>query len=88
MIKELDKDFVGVGQVRGFKFTQMNSSMYGFLYKVDSGDTIYYEVFKRRVNTQYNNISYPSNKAFGIWAWTTPDLSKAIDRLNSFEKVD
>jgi hypothetical protein len=88
MIKELKKDFTGIGQVKGFEFSQINCTMYGFLYKVNTGDSIYYEVFKKRLNTQYNNISYPTNKAFGIWAWTTPNLSKAIDILNSFEKVD
>ncbi len=82
-IKELDKTFVGIGQVKGFKFSQISKTDCGFLYEVDTVDTIYYEVFKRRINRRFARISYPTNKAFGIWAWTTPDKNKAYQLLDN-----
>lgn len=86
--KQLQLEFIGKGQVRGFKFTQINQSLYGFLYKVDSGNSIYYEVFRKRLNTQYNCISYPSDKSFGIWAWTTPSFNKAVDMFNNLDRFE
>lgn len=82
VINDLKQDFTGVGQVRGFKFTQISKTDSGFMYEVDTGNTIYYEVFKRRFNSRFNCISYPTNKAFSIWAWTTPRIIRAFEILN------
>jgi hypothetical protein len=87
-IKELPKEFIGTGEVKGFKFTQINVTNFGFLYEVNTGDTIYYEVFKRRVNKQFNNVSYPKSKSFGIWAWTTPKYLFALELLQSFSIIE
>lgn len=83
-MKQLRKEFTGIGEVRGFTFRQISLTKWGFLYEVDFGGTKYYEVFKKRVNTQFNNVSYPSSKAFGLWAWTTSDFERAEQILNSF----
>jgi hypothetical protein len=40
-------------------------------------------VFFKKTNTQFNNISYPSSKAFGKWAWCIRDKEKAMQKLMS-----
>lgn len=84
-MKQLKNEFTGIGQVKGFKFTKINSTDCGFLYEINTGDTKYYEVFRKLVNRRFNTISYPTNKAFGIWAFTTPCLNRANEILNSFK---
>ena len=42
VIRELRTDFIGLGQVRGFKFTQICKTDSAFLYQVDTGDRLYY----------------------------------------------
>jgi len=81
-IKELKTDFTGIGQVRGFQFTQISKTNSAFLYLINTGDRIYYEVFRKRINHRYGCISYPTDKAFGIWAWTTPNIERAFKILN------
>jgi hypothetical protein len=78
-MKELEKKFVGKGQVKGFKFTQIKQNENGYIYEVESNGFIHYEVFKRKVNRLYNCISYPSNKSFGLWAKTYKKLDSAIN---------
>ena len=88
-MKALEKQFTGIGEVRGFVFSQIRATNHGFLYEVNTGNGKHYEVFRKRVNTQYNNISYPRSKAFGRWAWTNKDLAKAheiLDKLNTTDK--
>jgi hypothetical protein len=87
-IKELKTDFIGKGQVRGFRFTQISKTDSAFLFLVNTGDSIYYEVFKRVINERYGCVSYPTDRAFGIWAWTTPSLTRAMEILNEItEKI-
>jgi len=80
--------FVGRGEVKGFKFTQLIKTNKAFLYKVDSGNSIYFEVFKMKLNKRCENISYPTSKAFGIWAWTYMTLELAIDKFNKLDSDD
>ena len=82
----LKKEFVGRGEVKGFNFSQISKTNWGFLYEVNTGHTIYYEVFKKKVNTQYDCVSYPRSKSFGIWAWTTTDIKQANKILESFQE--
>jgi len=84
----LHKEFIGTGEVKGFKFTQIRATNYGFIYLIDTGDTKYYEVFKKVLNRRFGNISYPKQKAFGRWAWTCGTLERAIDKLNSLEEAE
>lgn len=76
-MKELERIFIGRGEVRGVEFRQIEANDKGYLYEVVNGDRIYYEVFRRKENTQFNCVSYPSAKAFGNWAWTTASLDRA-----------
>jgi hypothetical protein len=81
-MKELSVNFTGRGEVRGFSFEQLFAGEF-YVYKVTppSSDP-HYEVFKRKINTQYDCISYPSANAFGIWAWTFPTLEQAKNKVN------
>jgi len=81
-MKELEKEFIGRGEVKGFKFTQLYANSKAFIYRVTSQGGEYYEVFLRKQNTKYGVISYPSSKAFGIWAWYCSNLDKAMAKFN------
>lgn len=81
-MKQLKLSFIGKGQVNGFIFTQIKKSEHGYVYKVDTGHSVHYEVFKHKENKQYNCVSYPSNKGFGLWAWSFQNKEKAIDKLD------
>ena len=86
-MKELKKEFQGRGEVKDYTFKQVSSSPYAYIYEVSNNfnRNIHYEVFKRKENTYYNCISYPTSKGFGLWAWTKSDLTSAeylFDELN------
>ncbi len=78
IMQELKEQFTGRGQVKGFIFTQKNKSDYGYIYEVNTGYSIHYEVFKHKVNKQFDCVSYPSDKAFGFWAWCCKDYERAL----------
>jgi len=84
-MKQLEIDFEGRGEVKGYHFHQIHADDDGFIYQVTNheSDTNHYEVFKRKENTQFDCISYPSSKTFGIWAWTTQTLDEAFQFFNS-----
>jgi len=84
-MKELREVFEGRGQVKGFKFTKIKKTEHAYLYRVDTGSSKHYEIFERKENTQFNCVSYPSNKAFGLWAKTTSDYNRALDILELTE---
>lgn len=97
MIKEIDKEFIGVGEVSGFQFEQVAATEYGYIYKVVGTKGDYYEVFKKRKRETFTMVdgiriitgekySYPSSKAFGIWAWTCFTKERAYFRLEQLEK--
>ena len=88
VIRDLKTDFTGVGQVRGYKFTQISKTSIAFLYQVDTSDRLYYEVLRKRINHRFACVSYPTDKAFGIWAWTTPNIERAYKILNDLSKID
>ena len=83
-MKDLQDRFDGRGQTKGFRFSQIRKTDKGFIYLVDTGDTKYFEVFKRKENTMYDCISYPTDKAFRTWAWTVKYYDAALEKLNSF----
>jgi hypothetical protein len=87
-MKELELEFIGRGQVKGFIFTQIKKSDYAFIYQVNTGSGIHYEVFKRKENSHFNCVSYPSNKAFGLWAFTYKNLELSIDRFKEMEVIN
>ena len=86
-MKELKEYFSGRGQVKEYVFNQIRKTKHAFLYEVKGNNTIHYEVFKRKENTLYECVSYPTDKAFGIWAFTCGTLERANDKfkeLNDF----
>lgn len=85
-MKELQEEFIGKGQVRGFKFTQIKKTKTAYLYRVDTGDSKHYEVFERKENNRFNCVAYPSNKAFGLWAKTSSVFERALEMLEEIEE--
>ena len=81
-MKELEKEFIGRGEVRGFIFTQLIKNEYGYIYQVSNNGNIHFEVFRRKENTQFNCISYPKSPSFGIWAWSKTTFEDAQNILN------
>jgi len=80
--KELDKVIAGRGEVKGYEFSQLRASKRAYVYEVNKGGTLYYEVFKRVLNRRFHTVSYPTSNSFGIWAWTFNDKDKAIEKFN------
>lgn len=80
-MKQLEKEFIGRGEVKGFRFTQINKSDLAYLYEVDCDGSIHYEVFKHKENTQFNCVSYPKTNSFGVWAWTKGTLQEAVEKF-------
>ena len=85
-MKELKKEFSGIGEVRGYQFSQIYKTSRAFIYEVSYGEGKHYEVFKRRINNRFGCVSYPTSQGFGIWAWTYSKLEKAIEKFNELEK--
>lgn len=81
-MKELRKEFIGIGEVKGFMFKQLNANGYAYLYEVVSpnDNTPHYEVFERIENVIFDCVSYPKSKSFGIWAWCISDYDKAVKK--------
>ena len=67
-MKELPLHFNGKGQVKGYTFTQISMTDWGFIYEAEHSGHIHYELFKKRLNHRFGMISYPTDKAFDIWA--------------------
>ena len=86
-MKELEKNFTGTGEVRGFTFTQIRRSELGYIYMVlDTFGERWYEVFKRKDNVRFNTISYPRQRAFGVWAWCETTLQNAEEKFNEINE--
>ena len=82
-------EFIGTGEVSGFKFKQVYSDELAYIYKVSDGH-ITFEVFKRKTapicldfgkriysETQFKEI-YPKSNSFGFWAWSCKTLDSAM----------
>lgn len=50
--RELQKDFIGTGEVKGFKFHQTLASEKGYIYEVESSPNMkhHFEVFRRQTS--------------------------------------
>lgn len=86
-MRELPTEFVGKGEVKGFHFRQLDKTEKGYLYEVVTESGTHYEVFERRVNELYGTVTYPSSKAFGIWAYCIGKLDKAKQRLSDIDNA-
>lgn len=82
---ELQSEFIGKGEVRGFLFKCLLMSDNAYLYSVTTEGGVHYEVFERKENKQFNCVSYPKSNSFGVWAFTTIDLEKALAKYEYFK---
>jgi len=86
-MKELEKNFMGRGETKGFAFTQLKASNFAYIYMVsDTFGYVWYECFRRKENTQFSTVSYPKQKSFGIWAWTETTLQEAEEKFDEINK--
>jgi hypothetical protein len=94
---ELEKEFIGVGEVKGFLFRQIRSSEAAYIYEVSFEGKLYYETFKRLKSpvcidfekriyseTEFKE-SYPKANKFGISAWSAFGLEQATDKFNELQ---
>ena len=87
-MKLLDLKFSGKGEVKGFTFKPVQKSNTAYIYEVNSGSSIYYEVFTRVVNNKYQKEVYPMAKHFSIWAWTQMNYESAKRKFNQLNTVN
>ena len=88
-MKRLAETFTGRGEVKGHSFTQVAKNPKAFIYNVKISPTLeVYEVFKRKENTQFDCESYPTSKAFGIWAWSIKSKERAFQKFNELSKQE
>lgn len=82
-LKELPLSFNGRGEVKGFCFNQIERSNLAYIYAVcDTSGNKWYEVFQRRIDARFGNISYPKANSFGITAWSARTIEKAYSRFD------
>lgn len=84
-MKELEEKFEGRGEVKGYSFELFEKCPAAYIYKkmhVETG-TVSYEVFKRKENTYFDCVSYPTSKAFGVWAWEYTGKRQALCKFNA-----
>ena len=83
-MKQLQQQFQGRGEVKGYTFTQIRVTDLGFIYSKELNGSLSYEVFKRKENKRFDCISYPTSNSFGVWAWDCKSLERAEEILNNF----
>ena len=97
MVKQLEKNFTGTGEVKGFEFHQIKRGKNALMYEVYSANFKHFEVFtikhtpicldfKNRIysETDFKEV-YPKSKDFGTYAWTCKSIDCALKRFNSLE---
>jgi hypothetical protein len=85
-MKPLPDHFIGRGAYRGFIFDQLLASNIAYVYQVDVTGQMYYQIFKKKINTQFGNVSYPSPETFGRSAWNYRSLDKAMQKFNQLNE--
>jgi hypothetical protein len=80
--KELPKEFIGRGEVKGFRFRQLERTEEAFLYEVTKpGDIIHYEVVFPMWDHRLNRWLYPKSKSWGNFGWKSTNYERAKKRL-------
>ena len=99
-MEELQQQFDGIGEVRGYSFRQVKQMPFAFIYEVLNGENgdVHYEVFKRKEVNKYDfetqtqldemKVRYPKAHDFGVWAWTTETFQQAEIRLELLNKYE
>ena len=88
IIKPLKTQFKGRGEDKGYLFSLLGMTNQAFLYEVSLCDRKHFEVFKKRINKRFSCVSYPTSKAFGIWAFTYMNLKSAIRKYNELNQKE
>lgn len=86
--RSLKRKFEGKGEMKDFKFTQIARNDFAVIYEKVYKNHIKktFEVFEIRINSRFNLESYPTSKAFGIWAWDIETLEKAVFKFHEITK--
>ena len=87
-MRPLKYQFAVIREDREIIYTQLRQSGQAFMYQVNSGERIYYEVFKRKVNEGRKCIMYPNSKSYGDWAWVYLTYDAAISEFNLLHTYD
>ena len=94
-IECLPSEFTGKGEVSGFRFNKIDESDSHYIYEVNTGTSIHYEVIKRLITEKMVSIEnrvysetdfkeyYPKSNGFGRTAWSTTSLSRAREIFNN-----
>ncbi len=95
-MKKLKEQFIGIGEVKGFDFFQLNRTANAAIYKVENS---YYEVFiiktQKQQKKQINDSAiifkskeiYPRSNQFGITAWTYINYDLAYCKYREIDKT-
>lgn len=86
--RSLKRKFEGKGEMKDFTFTQIARNDFAVIYEKVYKNHIKktYEVFEIKINSRFNLESYPTSKAFGIWAWDIETLEKAVIKFQEISK--
>ena len=86
-MRDIPKEFDGIGEVKGKHFSGIISNDNAYLYEC-TGENFnpHYEVFRARKNNRFGVISYPTSKSFGKWAWTFNSLEQAMEKFNEISE--
>ncbi|WP_312133709.1 hypothetical protein [Empedobacter sp.] len=87
-MRSLKRKFEGKGEMKDFTFTQIARNDFAVIYEKVYKNHIKktYEVFEIKINSRFNLESYPTSKAFGIWAWDIETLEKAVIKFQEISK--
>jgi hypothetical protein len=92
-MKKLDKQIKGKGEVKGYDFTQVAESQYGYIYKKEHKEhgIVSFEVFKKVIVDTIDwetkqptgtKESYPSSAIFGLTAFNVKTIQDAVAKLD------
>lgn len=97
---EIEKSFIGYGEVKDFIFNQVDKNEFGYIYSVEDDGKMHYEVFEKRSSqvcidfieriyseTETRDV-YPKANAFGVWAFTCTDLDHAYKYFKNFKSKE
>jgi len=97
-LKLLEKEFTGIGEVKGKRFKQVYADDLTYIYMVAGKN--YYEVFKRLktpicIDFASRTFSktdfkekYPKSKDFGVWAWTFVKYENALKKITELKNLE
>lgn len=88
-MKTIESTFNGRGEMKGYTFKKLKESDYAFVYELTGEDGFkHYETFEKKINTQFDCISYPRSSSFGKWAWCYKHNNPSVALTMAIEKYD